>query len=166
MNTTKYRATRNIDYDRRYTEGETIELDDATAKPLLDCGAVVPHDPKTVFQDALRKTEEAARALEAAGGRPDEAAAELHRQRTEEERKREDELEAERRAKEEQEAAARRAAEHQTQEVRAAAERSQPTRKQMVADLVGRGEKEKTLNKLSDDELKAMHAKRFGVAAG
>lgn len=34
-------ATRSIVADRRYSEGETLELDDKHADPLIACGAAV-----------------------------------------------------------------------------------------------------------------------------
>ena len=73
----QYTAKRRIDYDRTYQAGEPIELDDATAKPLLDTGAIEVADPKAKFQDAVAKAESAARELEQAGGDPSAAAREL-----------------------------------------------------------------------------------------
>lgn len=82
----QYTAKRRIDHgrvveeklqERRYEAGETIELDDAEARALLDTGAIEPADPKAKFQDAVARAEVAARELEAAGGDPGEAAHEL-----------------------------------------------------------------------------------------
>lgn len=87
-----YTVTRPVNYGkaaaeaRLYQAGEPIELDDDTAKPLLECGAIVERDPKAQFQDAVAKAHAAARELEEAGGDPSAAARELQQRAQDEER--------------------------------------------------------------------------------
>lgn len=46
-----YFCTRNVEHDRQpYGHGDAIELEDAHAKALLDCGAIVEKKPQGAEQ--------------------------------------------------------------------------------------------------------------------
>ena len=51
-----YTATRNIDHDqKRYEEGDKIELSDDHAEPLLACGAVVDPEVKPAITSRKKR---------------------------------------------------------------------------------------------------------------